>query len=309
VAIAGRDQLILFRESDHRGIGDRALQRAKDRGELTRLRSGAYVPTGLWNSLRNDDRKRLEAAAMAEMHPSFVASHRSAGALWRIPSVLKHDGLVHARSSATAGTRTEHGVRKHAVHDVDLHLATVDGVTTVSLERTALDLAATEPFFEAVVAVDAVLGTGVTKDRLRTVLEEWAPKQRRRRIELVLDFADGASGSAGESWSRVQIAEGGLPAPILQRRFFDGYGFIGAVDFWWPEFNLIGEFDGLQKYREAEMLAGRTPGEVVEQEKVREDRLRASATRPDVTRWIWATLRTQGALVRQLSVAGLPHRR
>jgi hypothetical protein len=240
------------------------------------------------------------------MHPAFVASHRTAAALWRIPSVLKHDGVVHARASMASGSRTEHGVRKHAVHDVDLHLTTIDGVACTTLERTALDLAATEPFHEAVVAMDAVLGRRITKERLRAVLEEWAPARGRRRIEAVLAFADGAAQSAGESWSRVQMAEGGLPAPILQRRFSDRNGFIGEVDFWWPRFNLIGEFDGLKKYREAEMLRGRTPGEVVEAEKVREDRLRMSATRPAVDRWLWATLRTPGALVRQLRAAGLP---
>lgn len=281
------------------------MQRAALGGAYTRLRSGAYLPAAVWSTLRTEDRRRLEAAAMAEMHPAFVASHRTAAALWRIPSVLQHDGLVHARASMAAGSRTEHGVRKHAVHDVDQHLEVVEGVVTTSLERTALDLAATEPFHEAVVAMDAVLRMNVSRDRLRAVLDEWAPKQRRARIERVIAFADGDSGSAGESWSRVQMLEGRLQAPILQHPFFDRSGFIGAVDFWWPGYNLIGEFDGLKKYREAAMLAGRTPGEVVELEKLREDRLRASATHPGVDRWIWATLLRQGELVRRLRAAGL----
>lgn len=306
MSIIGRDHLILFRESEHRGLGDRALQRGAATGELTRLRSGAFVPSTVWRALRPDDRRRLEAAAMAEMHPAFVASHRTAAALWRIPTVLTHDGTAHARATMAAGSRTEHGVRKHAVHDFELHLTTVDGITCTTLERTTLDLAATEPFHEAVVAADHVLRTGVTKDRLREVLEEWGPARGRKRIESVVAFADGAAQSPGESWSRVQIAESGLPAPILQRRFFDRNGFIGDVDFWWPEFNLIGEFDGLKKYREAELLNGRTPGEVVEAEKLREDRLRMSATRPAVDRWIWATLQTPGGLFRQLRAAGLP---
>lgn len=303
--ITGIDQLILFRDSDRLALGDRALQRAIASGARTRLRSGASVPSALWAELRSDERRRLEAAAMAAMHPSYVAADHSARALQHLPSVLPPDGVVHARVSMAAGSRTEHGVRKHAVHDVDQHLEVVDGVTTTSLERTALDLAATQPFHEAVVVMDAALRRGVTKDRMRQVLDEWAPKQRRSRIERVIDFADPLSATAGESWSRVQIFEGGLSAPILQQSFFDGHGHIGDSDFWWPSFNLIGEFDGMKKYREADILKGRTPGQVVEAEKIREDRLRRTATRPAVDRWIWAVLLRRGALVAQLRAAGL----
>lgn len=306
-AITGAESLIVLRHRNHTGHDDRALQRRAATGELTRLRSGAYVPTAVWAALRSADRRRLEAAAMAEAHPAYVGSHRSAGAVWRIPSLQRHDGLVHARVSLAAGSRTEHGVRKHAVRDVDLHLTTVEGITVTTIERTALDLAATERFAEGVVAVDHVLHH-VSKDRLREVLEEWAPVRGRRKVEAVLAFADGRSGSAGESLSRVLMLEGGLEIPDLQHEFWDADGLIGVVDFWWPACNLIGEFDGLQKYREAEFRRGRTPAEVVIDEKLREDRLRATRTHPDVSRWIWSTLTERGRLVRQLAAAGVPRR-
>lgn len=304
--IAGVDSLIVLRHRNHTGHDDRALQRAAASGELLRLRGGASVRASAWTSMRSEDRRRLEAAAMAEQHATYVATHRTAGALWRIPSLRRHDGVVHARATMAAGSRTEHGVRKHAVRDPEQHLTRVDGITCTTFERTALDLAATEPFAEAVVALDHVL-TRVTRERLHEVLEEWAPVRGRRRVEAALAFADPASGSAGESWSRVQIAEAGLVAPLLQEPFSDGDGLIGSVDFWWPGCSLVGEFDGLQKYQEAQLLAGRTPGEVVSAEKVREDRLRASRRRPGVSRWIWQTL-TTGRLPSQLLAAGVPRR-
>lgn len=306
--IVGSADLILARHRNRAG-NDRVLQRAAERGELTRLRSGAYVATTIWQALPQDDRRRLEAAAMAEMHPSFVASHRSAAALWRVPTIRRPDGLVHARVGVAAGTRTEHGVRKHAVHEVDLHVTVVDGIACTTLERTVLDLAATEQFDEAVVALDWALAQGVGKDRLREVLDEWGPARGRRPVEAALEFADGASGSPGESLSRVQIADAGLPVPVLQQAFHDRRGLIGHVDFWWPDFGLIGEFDGLIKYREPEILAGRTPAQVVVAEKVREDRLRATATHPRLQRWVWATLSARGALASALQLAGLPRLR
>ncbi|MFD1720232.1 hypothetical protein [Amnibacterium endophyticum] len=302
-AVRAREHLVLRHRN--RLADERSLQRAAAKGLMTRLRSGAYVPTAIWASLSPDERRRLEAVTAAEMNPDYIASHRSAAALWRVPTIRPSDGLVHARVTAAAGSRTEHGVRKHAVRDLALHLTHVDGVPVTTLVRTVLDLAATEPFEEAVVAMDWALGRGLTKRELHEALEEWGPVRGRRRIEGVIDFADARSGSAGESFSRVLMAEAKLPAPVLQQPFEDGDGLIGFVDFWWPEHNRIGEFDGLKKYREPELLQGRAPGEVVSLEKVREDRLRATPTRPDVSRWIWAVLQDQ-SLGWRLAAAGLP---
>lgn len=303
---AGYEALVVTRHRNHTVADDRAMQRAAVRGDMTKLRNGAFVQTAVWSKLSSDDRRRLEAAATAEMHAGYIATHRSAAALWRAPTLRRHDGIVHARATVAAGTRTEHGIRKHAVHDVDLHLTRVDGITCTTIERTVLDLAATETFSEAVVAADWALREHVSKDRLRAVLDEWSPARGRKRIESVIEFADGKSGSAGESLSRVEIAEGGLPAPVLQQVFTDADGLIGFVDFWWPDHNRIGEFDGLKKYKEATILAGRSPGDVVADEKIREDRLRATATHPGVDRWVWAVLGVRGQLARRLITSGLP---
>lgn len=300
--IRAREHLVLRHRN--RVADERSLQRAALRGEMTRVRNGAFVPTVVWAALTAGDRRRLQALAASEMNSGYIATHRSAAALWRIPTIRPPDGVVHGRATVAAGTRTEHGVRKHAVKDVALHVTEVDGVACTTLERTVLDLAATEPFEEGVVAADWALRR-LTKDRLRTALDEWDPQQGRRRILAVVDFADARSGSAGESWSRVQIHEGGLPVPALQERFSDGDGLIGYVDFWWPDHGRIGEFDGLKKYREPAMLQGRQAGDVVALEKVLEDRLRATSTHPAVDRWVWAVL-VDRSLARRLRAAGLP---
>jgi hypothetical protein len=75
------------------------------------------------------------------------------------------------------------------------------------------------------------------------------------------------------------------------------------VDFWWPEFNLIGEFDGNGKYLREEFANGRSPGEIVIAEKRREDRLRALG--PQVTRWDWSIARSAFRLRAHLADAGL----
>ena len=242
------------------------------------------------------------------MNASFVASHRSAAAVLGVPLLGTGDGLVHTRVTVAAGTRTEHGFRKHAVSDLALHVVEVDGVRTTSLERTIIDIAMTESFECGVVAADWALQHGSTKASLGTALDELAPGRRRGRVGSVIDFADGASGSVGESYSRVQIERSGFPRPLLQARFEDHLGLIGFVDFFWPDFRLIGEFDGLEKYSRQLYLAGRVPSEVVTDEKIREDRLRSTEEKPTVSRWIWSTVHGHGLLERQLRAAGLPTR-
>lgn len=307
--IKGRQELTLTRHRNVVVSDDRALRRAAERGDLTRLANGAFVSTAVWKTLTREERHRLAAAAASEMSATFIASHRTSAVLLGVPLLGTTDGLVHARVSAAAGTRTEHGFRKHAVADLSLHLTEVDGIVTTNLDRTVIDLARTESFECAVVAADWALSHGATKESLRAALNELAPKRGRVRVEAVIAFARAESGSVGESYSRVQIERSGFPAPLLQAEFSDFRGLIGFVDFYWPDFRLIGEFDGIEKYSKKEFVGQRVPAEVVTDEKVREDRLRATSTTPDVSRWIWATLVGHGELERQLLVAGLPRLR
>jgi hypothetical protein len=123
------------------------------------------------------------------------------------------------------------------------------------------------------------------------------------RCARMLDLADGRSGSPGESLSRVGMHVLGLPAPILQQQFWDGDGFVGTVDFWWPEQSIIGEFDGRGKYLRDEFLNGRSSADVVIAEKVREDRLRALGN--GFTRWGWDIAHSLPRLREHLHRAGV----
>ena len=62
-------------------------------------------------------------------------------------------------------------------------------------------------------------------------------------------LGDPRSESALESFARAVFVERGLPAPILQAEFWNGYRWLtDRVDFWWPEFRTVGEADGLAKF-------------------------------------------------------------
>jgi hypothetical protein len=308
-SIRGRERLLITRHRNHAVADPRALRRAVRTGEMLRLRSGAYVRSGVWAALTLDEQHRLEIAAALDASSSgLVVVGRSAAAIWGVPLLGRHDGLVHVRTSVAAGTRTEHGFRKHATAHPEQHVVEAAGVHLTSPSRTVVDLALSEPFASGVVAVDWALRTGVGRDELRSVLDEVAPKQRRAHAERAVVFGDGRSGSAGESWSRAQMEEAGLVMPVLQERFTDRHGLIGFVDFYWPQYGLVGEFDGIAKLTDPGMLDGRSPRQALAAEKRREDRLRSSDRHPSVTRWLWEVLEQRGRLPALLMTAGVRRR-
>ncbi|WP_323960816.1 hypothetical protein GC088_04275 [Arthrobacter sp. JZ12] len=147
----------------------------------------------------------------------------------------------------------------------------------------------------------------VSKDDVAAHIETLPTARARRRAGRVLDFADGLAMLPGESLSRVHMAACGFDAPVLQHEVYDSAGLAGTVDFYWKDAGVVGEFDGLTKYLKPEYLKGRTPSQVVIDEKIREDRIRSIGLR--VVRWIWPTAVSPDALQRCLRAAGAPQNR
>lgn len=67
----------------------------------------------------------------------------------------------------------------------------------------------------------------------------------------------------------------GCPPPMLQQSHFDDRGCIADTDFSWPENGTVGEADGDIEYLDPAFRRGRSADQVVPDEKIREDRLRA----------------------------------
>lgn len=291
-----------------------AFYRAANSGHFVRLAEGVFISSSTWATLGRDEQylARVHAVARAS-RPGLVFSHLSAAGLRQLPLVgewpAKPEVLVGA--GASGASRLAYTARHYPIPD---SLETIDGLRVTPLARTLIDVGRTRPLTVSVAMMDRALAPptftdqGVAAERL--VLADLREELRRatsprgtKRCGIAVDLADGASGSAGESLSRVNIFAAGLPAPLLQHSFYDSSGFIGTVDFWWPEFNLIGEFDGRAKYLREEFLKGKTPGQAVVDEKVREDRLRALG--PRMTRWGWPIAIEPHRLAAHLRAAGL----
>lgn len=295
------------------------LYRSAAAGTVVRIAPGVFLPSEVWQSLDPDDRfrARIDAAAI-RFGDAGPFSHLSAAAMWGLPNVTPWPARAEVLAAHETGGRSRRGLVRHAV-GIPSDGEVIDGHRVTSLARTVVDAASALPFTGGVAMTDFVLRAasrgeaGVAAARashaeLQRVVAERGSLRGGAKARRAVEFADGRSGSPGESLSRCAMLTSGIPSPQLQTRFSDAMGLIGYVDFWWPEWGVIGEFDGRGKYLREDLRNGKTTAEVIVDEKVREDRLRA-ATGARVVRWGWDVARSPQLLATALLRAGLPLRR
>ncbi|MFF2053042.1 hypothetical protein ACFVU2_15685 [Leifsonia sp. NPDC058194] len=297
--------LVLTREL--RDLADTRHQHARAAlsGSEVRVGRGAYISRGEWDELGDLDRYRLRLVAFARTRKhSPLFSHQSAAVLHGNPLIGAVPDRIHVTVGSTSGGRSARGVVAHSREVGFEDIVEMDGLRSTSALRTAIDLAATAPRADAVVAADHLVRNGSPRLAL---LEAWLraqPMRGHRRAQEVIAFADARAESPLESVSRVSMHTGGVPQPALQVPYSDSAGLIGRVDFAWPALGMVGEADGDAKYLNADLRGGRSAERVVLDEKVGEDRLRALGLR--VVRWRWSTAIDPTALAGHLAAAGLP---
>ncbi len=275
------------------GISDDRLAAAVKHGELLRVAPGAFTvppvpdPAAPWRAEQETYRLACIAAATAGHAGELPLSHQSAAAVHGLPLLDPDRSRVHVTLPGAAGGSLRPGRHRHTGPLAADEVVVVDGVPVTSLRRTVADIARTGTFAQALTAVDGGLRRGLTKDELRAALDGRATTGVRTARSAVR-YGDRLSESVGESWSRAQMIGAGLPLPTLQRVYvLDGAEF--RVDFDW-EGRLVGEFDGLIKYRGV-LRPGEAPHEAVIREKRRDLALRNAGL--EVAHWIWRELRRE----------------
>ncbi|WP_205832733.1 hypothetical protein [Bifidobacterium oedipodis] len=109
-----------------------------------------------------------------------------------------------------------------------------------------------------------------------------------RRICTLMRYANAATENGGEAFALGTMLEEGIPMPRLQQGFTDPQtGRQYWADFVWRLDNgrvVVGEYDGMLKYVDADMTAGKSIRGVVNDERARESAIiRAGAS--DVVRF------------------------
>ena len=278
----GPDDLRLTREYLEEGWTTRELQRARETGEVLRLRRGVYAALD-GRDVEAQHRARAAAATLLRI-PGTAISHMSAAVFHRLPTRAGALERVHLTRATGAHGRREAGVHLHHTPLLAQEIESIDGQPVTALERTVADCLRREPFDWSVVLADAALARQASPASLRVYAAAGERRPGNRNLRRVLDFADARSESPAESLSRVAMWRARIPVPRLQFEVITRDGeWVATSDFAWPEFGLIGEVDGRIKYDQPDR--GRLASAVVAQEKQREELIRACGW--SITRWGW----------------------
>lgn len=238
------------------GLSERQLYSLTKSGQLVKIRHGVYATSRVMARAETDPglRHALDVIAARDTRiGNGVASHQSAAQLLRL-NLLNTPAPGTVTLTVPAGTRVSDyartGVICHAAEMPDEHVTKRYGIPATTAARTVVDIARTATFMEGVVVADSALYERHTsKTELRRTISRchgWPGISRARRV---VDFANGLAESAFESCARVVFYEQGLPIPELQVHISGRDGtVIARVDFFWRQYGVIAEADGLLKY-------------------------------------------------------------
>jgi hypothetical protein len=302
-----QDGLLLTRFVPGHSEDPRALTRAVERGELIKLRRGAYVLSEAWMNASERERHTFRIrAVIAQASRPLVICGESAAALWGMPIAAPLPSSVSVLDNWRGGGRAEPGVRRTAAAFGSARVVEIGGIRVTDVTRTALDVARRVSFTDAVGSIDWALSRknprAVSIESLVNDTENFNPRLGRRHLQRVVGFATRLSDSFGESRCRAVIHLQGFEQPELQVEFRDELGAM-YPDFFWPSVRVAAEFDGKQKYTRDEFTQG-DPTETLWREKAREDRLRKQLS--GLARLLTSDVEHPDRLAQKLVEAGVP---
>ena len=150
---------LLLRDLAAAGVDGDEVRRMHRRGELACIAPGVYVDPADPRLRRPEDRHQMQvAAAVPRIASDAVVSHQSAAVLHGLPAWNLPLARVHATRPRRSGAlRTGTAARPHGRRSSPTRSPTVDGVAVTAVARTAVDVARTVGFEEAVAVLDAAL--------------------------------------------------------------------------------------------------------------------------------------------------------
>ncbi len=275
------------------GITPREFDRlARRNGPWIKVRYGVYTTVDIWNSTDRTGRLLLrDRAAALVCHPDAVLSHTSAARLLDLPLYGVDDELSHVtRCNDSQAGRTQ-AILKHHLGALDSSdIIVVDGLRVTSSERTVLDLAREYGFLTGVVAADAALRVGASRDILEAAGAQLGTAPGGPAALSVIAAADGRAETPIETLGRLVLINMGITDLELQHVVTFAEGGHAQCDIYAKELHHVFECDGRIKYKDQFDGFGNliTPDDVVWREKGREDKIRSQGlgmsrlTWPDV---------------------------
>lgn len=231
-------------ELDTLPLTRRQLTELVEAGEVVRPFRGVYIPA------EQAEDVAVRAAALAPLLPKGAAVARSAAA-WlhgfdvRAPGahtepppleVVVPTGFVPPRRA---------GLRAYAAALPDGDVVDLDGVLVTSLHRTALDIARYIAPYMALAGLDAMARAGrIDTAELTEHLDLWKGERYVARARRLISLCNPLSESAGESWTRLRVADAGFPTPELQIWVPEEADGVYRLDMGWRKRRIGVEYDG-----------------------------------------------------------------
>jgi hypothetical protein len=226
------------------GFTRRRLDRLIAEGRVVRVLHGVYRSLDTPDCLET----RLQAAALV-MAPDAVAVDRLAAWLQKVDTFefaelqelpplevfrLRGSGRIR-RSECRSGER-------------DLlpeEIMVAAGVRQTVPLRTCMDLGCRLSRRGALAALDMFMRVwGITREQMYAALSRYAGRRGVVQLRELIPLADPRSESPGESWTRMEIHDRGLPAPEPQHWIYiDGIP-VFRLDLAYPELKICVEYDG-----------------------------------------------------------------
>ena len=273
------------------GLDDRHIALAMRIGILTRLRHGTYAPSGPLAELSPERRHLLVAYSVVDKLGDGVALSHHSAAIAHVGVAYGVDlSTVHVTRRDGRGGRTEAGVAFHVgtiVPDEDLCL--VDGRLAVAPARSVIESSSLASVESGMVTTSFAVRNGAcTMDELRERLEHHERWPGMLNVRLSVAKAEPRCESVGEVRSMFMFGCTGVPRPQTQVEITRAGISIARGDFGWLEYRHLGEFDGLIKYGRLNPYSESQLGQVLVDEKRREDDIRGEGF--GMSRWVWSDL-------------------
>ena len=210
------------------------------------------------------------------------------------------------KASARPGAR----IRRHQIDPAGA--VNQNGISITPPIQTVTDCLLQTGFADGMpIADSAISKLGLTREQLMGAFEQRAGARNGRAVRTALttlQYADARAESGGESVARAVMIETGFAPDQLQYELTDPFDSTESMrtDFAWERQArelTLGELDGLVKYTDQTMLAGRTTAEMLVAERQREAHL--SLYGHPLIRFTMIEVRSAGMLAKKLQTAGI----
>lgn len=200
---------------DH-GLSRKQLTALVREGDVRRVLRNVYVGAHVPDTVES-----RVAAARLVISPWSVICDRTAAWLWGVDTfdyreleiLPPIESFVLRGHSRPRRIGVNGGVRDLRSRDV----VDLGGLAVTSPLRTALDLACKLRRRDALAALDGFMRLhGITQDEMRRELVRYFRRRGVVQARALVQHADPRAESPGESWTRMEMLDRGLPTPGLQ---------------------------------------------------------------------------------------------